>query len=157
MLLTCRRQQRSFCLTEIKRGNQTTQTRSNPWYVPSKPVCSRGLAHFENISMHFPNCQAQCDTNSNMHPRPSWLVHTCDRINQGHVHTRSEEGHRVQYECSYLEEKEGMRGEGWSTWQVVMVWVGEVWGRLGPDEETVRLWREKDKLNSTWSQILALY
>lgn len=50
---------------------------------------------------------------------------------------------RMQWQHSYLVEKEGVRGEGRWTWQVVMVCVGGVWGRLKPGEETVRSWGEK--------------
>lgn len=57
----------------------------------------------------------------------------------------------TQWEHSYLVEKEGMRGEGRWTWQVVMVCVGEVWERLKPDEETVRSPGEKGPLNSSKS------
>lgn len=40
---------------------------------------------------------------------------------------------------SYLVEKEGSRREGWWRRQVVTVWVGGVWGRLGPEDGGVTL------------------
>lgn len=58
------------------------------------------------------------------------LVHSirCNLVSTLIIHkvTKPESIARFKYVYSYLEEMEGMRREGWRTWQVVTVCVGEV-------------------------------
>lgn len=37
---------------------------------------------------------------------------------------------------SYLVDKEERRAAGWRIWELAIVWVGQVWGKLDPDEVT---------------------